>query len=168
MTDALPAEYVALRDALICRAVDIGRYNGHSSVSAVMGVTDEARVALDSFVAGLVRQIDDLTVETVQIYGLPNLKARAEECSKKDYCSCGPCEMSYCVTQRFVEEIERDRAQLTAAQAELVEAQRELREARAALGKYGQHGYYCDYARRSLVQQPCTCGLEAALKGEQS
>ena len=38
----------------------------------------------------------------------------------------------------------------------------QLDAAREALRKYGRHGYYCDYARRSLVQQPCTCGLEAA------
>lgn len=50
---------------------------------------------------------DDEIMALHQIGSMDDLREIARECAQRDYCSCAPCEMSYCVTQRFVAELQR-------------------------------------------------------------
>lgn len=73
----------------------------------------EAEVAR---LTGRLVQADDDVCRLHRIGSLEELKRIAAECSERDYCSCAPCEMSYCVTERFVAQLEAQAARL--AQAE--------------------------------------------------
>lgn len=67
-------------------------------------------------------QAEDEVCNLHRIGSLEVLKRIAAECAKRDYCSCAPLEMSYCVTERFVKRLEEQAARLVQAEALLREA----------------------------------------------
>jgi hypothetical protein len=106
-------------------------------------------------------QAEDDVCSLHRIGSLEALKRIAAECAKRDYCSCAPLEMSYCVTERFVAQLEAQAARLAQAEALL----------RAAVTP---HAFNCGWIRhpdfiKMVPVYKCTCGLDAflAASGEQ-
>jgi hypothetical protein len=107
---------------------------------------------------------DEHDAEVARLHRIPSLEALkriAAECSERDYCSCAPLEMSYCVTERFVKRLEEQAARFAQAEALL----------RAAVTP---HAFNCGWIRhpdfiKMVPVYECTCGLDAflAASGEQ-